>query len=422
VGAFELRVSQPLVDIRTSTRRAVLLTNIASILLGFAMFGNLLATSQQLQLPPATGVGFGASELVTGLYMVPSGLAMVVFAPVSAGITGRYGAKTTLLTGCLLMALGYVARVFLTDEIWQVVVGSTIVSTGTAIGYAAMPTLIMRSVPITETASANGLNTLLRAIGTSTSSASVAAILTATTVTVAGVALPSLEAFQDVFWLAAAAALAAGAVALGLPRPRPVGIGVEAAAPNGEIKGEGREHEIVVRGVVLRDDLRPLRHAVVTLLSIDGQPVDWSRADNEGCYSVVLPGPGRYVVVSSADGWAPKSEIIEFTDATTQQYIHLDERLVLRGTVRISGRPLADALVSVTRPTGEVVGTVRADANGRFEMPLPPTARYIITVLDPGARWTHSQQVVVLAAQSNTVDVDIDTSDTVIPTRAVPRH
>jgi hypothetical protein len=42
---FELRVSQPMVDIRTSTRRPVLLTNIASLLVGFAMFGNLLATS-----------------------------------------------------------------------------------------------------------------------------------------------------------------------------------------------------------------------------------------------------------------------------------------------------------------------------------------------------------------------------------------
>ena len=39
---FELRVSQPLVDIRTSARRPVLLTNIASVLVGFAMFGNLL--------------------------------------------------------------------------------------------------------------------------------------------------------------------------------------------------------------------------------------------------------------------------------------------------------------------------------------------------------------------------------------------
>ena len=101
---FELRVSQPLVDIRTSTRRPVLLTNIASVLVGFAMFGNLLATTQQLQLPVSTGFGFGLTVVVAGLYMLPSSLAMVVFAPVSAGITRRSGAKTTLVIGCVLLA------------------------------------------------------------------------------------------------------------------------------------------------------------------------------------------------------------------------------------------------------------------------------------------------------------------------------
>ena len=115
------------------------------------------------------------------------------------------------------MAAGYVTRVFLTGAVWQVVLGATIVSIGTAIGYAAMPTLIMRAVPITETASANGLNTLLRAIGTSTASAAVAAVLSSVTIEVDGVALPSLEAFKDIFWIAAAASIAAAAVALALP-------------------------------------------------------------------------------------------------------------------------------------------------------------------------------------------------------------
>ena len=50
---YEMKVGQPLVDLRTSARRPVLLTNIASLLVGFAMFANLLLTTQQLQLPPA---------------------------------------------------------------------------------------------------------------------------------------------------------------------------------------------------------------------------------------------------------------------------------------------------------------------------------------------------------------------------------
>jgi len=414
---FELRVGQPMVDIRTSTRKPVLLTNIASVLVGFAMFGNLLATTQQLQLPVSTGFGFGASVVVAGLYMLPSSLAMVAFAPVSAGITRRSGAKTTLVIGCVFLAVGYVARVFLTASVWQVVLGATIVSVGTAIGYAAMPTLIMRSVPITETASANGLNTLLRAIGTSTASAAVAAVLSSVTIDVGGTTLPSLEAFKDIFWIAAAASIAAAAVALALPsRQRaaaaaPVATGAPDRAKGlqeGDVKGEGREHEVVVRGVVLRDDQRPIRHAVVTVLRTDGEPVDWSRADNEGSYSVVLPGPGRYVVVSSAEGWAPRSEILTFTDAATQQHIQLTERLSLCGTVTTAGRPLGQALVSVTRPTGESVATVHTDQAGRYEIPVPPTGRYILTVVDPQAQWARSRQVPIIAAQSNTIDIETD--------------
>src|SRR4051794_10347296 len=243
---FEVRTSQPLVDIQTSTRRPVLLTNIASLLMGFSMFGNMLATTQQLQLPTATGYGFGTSVIVAGLCMLPGGLAMVVLAPVSAAIIKRYGARTALIVGALVVAGGYITRVFLTHAIWQVVLGATVVSMGTAIAYAAMPTLIMRSVPITETASANGLNTLLRAVGTSTSSAAIGVILTSVTITVGGVQLPALEAFQYGFWLAAAASLTAAAVALALPRRAPAAPGA-APAEREEIKPAGHESEMVVR-------------------------------------------------------------------------------------------------------------------------------------------------------------------------------
>jgi hypothetical protein len=270
----------------------------------------------------------------------------------------------------------------------------------------------MRAVPITETASANGLNTLLRSVGTSSASAAVGTILSSVVMHVDGVTLPSLEAFQSVFWIAAAAALVAAAVALALPSPRRAAEAIPAGAvvrepAQGEVKGEGRENEIVVRGVVLRDDRRPLRHAVVTVLGTDGEPADWSRADNDGIYSVVLPGPGRYIVVSAAEGWAPRSEILEFTEAATEQHIRLTEPLSLCGTITVAGEPLGHALVSVTRPTGESVATVHTDAHGRYRLPVPPTGRYIVTVVDPQAQWVQSRQVPVIAAQSNRIDIDL---------------
>ncbi len=214
---WELRVREPLVDVRTSARRPVLLTNVASFLAGFAMYCNMLTTTEQLQLPTTTGYGFGLTVTVAGLAMVPAGVTMVVMAPVSAAVTRRFGPRITLATGAGVLALGYVGRVFAMAEVWQIVVGAVVVSAGTAIAYAAMPLLIMRAVPVEETAAANGLNTVVRAVGTSTASATIAAILTAVTVDVGGLALPTAQAFALVFVLAAIAAVAAGSIALLIP-------------------------------------------------------------------------------------------------------------------------------------------------------------------------------------------------------------
>jgi len=411
---FELRVGSPLVDIRTSARKSVLLTNVASVMVGFAMYCNNLATTQQLQMPKISGYGFQLSVIAAGLGMLPAGLAMVALAPVSAAITKRHGAKATLITGALVLATGYVGRVFLTGSVWQVVFGATVVSMGTAITYAAMPTLIMRAVPITETAAANGLNTLLRALGTSTASAMVAVILTSTVVQHGPVALPSLDAFKHIFWAAALAALVAAVVALALPRPRST-LSTAGVATAGtphisrgqieEIKAEGHEHEIVVRGTVLREDLRPVRHAVVSVMRSDGEPVDWSRVDNEGVYSIVLPGPGRYVVVSSADGWAPRSDVFDFTDADTLQHVRLAERLSLSGVVTRAGEPMTSATLWLTRPTGESVGTARTDASGHYLFPLPAPGWYILTAVDPDSDHAQSHQF-LMGAQSTTLNFE----------------
>ena len=130
---FEPRVSQPLVDVRTSASRPVLLTNIGSVLLGFSMFGNLLTTTQQLQLPLTAAVYLRRHgrrrRAVHGARWARDG-------PARAGLGADHpavGAKVTLIVGCGAMASGYVARVFLTGAVWHVILGSTVTSSSTAI-------------------------------------------------------------------------------------------------------------------------------------------------------------------------------------------------------------------------------------------------------------------------------------------------
>jgi EmrB/QacA subfamily drug resistance transporter len=405
---YELKTGQPLVDLRTSARRPVLLTNIASILAGFAMFANLLLTTQQLQLPETTGYGFGLPVITAGLAMVPSGLAMVVFAPVSGRLINRYGGRITLLTGAAVMGIAYIGRVYYSNTVLAVIIGSTVVGIGTAIAYAAMPTLIMASVPITETASANGLNALLRAVGTSTSSAAVAAVLGSVTMQVGQVSLPSLTAFQDVYWMAGLAAFACCAVSWYIPRVRRAVVGepinLEEITPAG-VTPAGENRELVVHGTVLRSDGAPAHPAVVTVVKTDGTPVDWSRGDTEGRYSVVLPGPGKYLVLANAQGWAPRAEVFEFIDDKSRQHLNLTDRLTLSGRVTSGGHPVPQALVTVSEATGEVFGSVRTDESGVYCMPLPPVGRYIATMLEPTTFQAFARKF-VLDVRSEVVDID----------------
>lgn len=217
---YELRVAAPLVDLRVSARPAVLFTNLAALLIGFAFYANSLSTAQLVQEPTWTGYGLGASIVVSGLCLLPGGVAMVLLSPVSARISAARGPRFTLAVAAALMAVGYVVRLFTSGNLVAIVAGATVVSAGTAVAYSALPALIMHAVPVTETAAANGLNTLMRTIGQAVCSAVVVTVLTSMAATKAGHTAPTLRAYLTVFVIAGLAALAAVGLTLLIPARR----------------------------------------------------------------------------------------------------------------------------------------------------------------------------------------------------------
>ncbi|EFL21318.1 membrane transporter [Streptomyces himastatinicus ATCC 53653] len=226
-GRWELRTARPLVDLRTTARRQVLLTNLASAVFGFSMFAMSLLMPQLLQLPKATGYGLGETMLTVGLVMAPSGLVMMAMAPLSARISKNQGPKVTLMVGAVVVSAGYGLNIVLMSAIWHLVLVSCVIGAGIGLAYGAMPALVMAAVPVTETAAANSLNTLMRSIGTSISSAVAGVVLAEMTTTLGSVALPAQNGFRVVMAVGAGAALLAFVLASFLPRQRPT----PAAAP-----------------------------------------------------------------------------------------------------------------------------------------------------------------------------------------------
>ncbi len=216
-GWFELRIDEPLLDLRVAARPAVLLTNIASIAMGFSLFASNVVYPQMLELPVATGAGFGLSLLAASLVVMPSGLVMMALSPVSGRIAQRTGPKLLLILGALSLIVAYGFTLLFSSEVWHLVVANILIGMGIGFGYASMPMLIMRSVPQHETGASNGLNALFRSLGTSTAAAVVGAVLATTSVDFGGVPVPTSAGFTASLLLGGAAAAVALVVAFFIP-------------------------------------------------------------------------------------------------------------------------------------------------------------------------------------------------------------
>lgn len=215
-GWAQLRTDEPLVDVTTLVRRPILLADLASVLIGFSMFGSILGTSSYVQVSAATGYGFGGSVALAGLTLLPAGLAMLVCAPVAARMIARIGAGGTLAVGLLVTALGWGMRIVLTSTLAWVTAGTTVVGAGVGLCFAALPAVINANAPREQNAAANGLNALARSLGISVVTALCGSILATLVTTVGSATLPALAAYRWIFAICGGGALVAAVMALGI--------------------------------------------------------------------------------------------------------------------------------------------------------------------------------------------------------------
>lgn len=214
----ELRLSDPLIDLRVAARRPVLLTNLASISIGFAFFVVTASLPIVLEAPLSSEVGLGLPLILASFCLMPLGVVMFLLSPVAAWLSSTRGPRTSLILGAATIAAGFVLAIFLLDEIWHVILISTITGIGVGFAYAAMPTLIMRAVPPSETAAANGLNSVMRTLGSTISATVVGVILSTHLIVTDGIGTPSRDAFAAVYTVAAAVVILGALIAVFIPR------------------------------------------------------------------------------------------------------------------------------------------------------------------------------------------------------------
>ncbi|MEV2214684.1 MFS transporter [Streptomyces sp. NPDC050997] len=305
-GVMELRLKAPLVDLRTTARPAVLFTNLASIMVGVSFYVVSLVLPQLLQLPKATGYGLGQSMVTAGLLVAPLGLTMMLTAPVYARLSAKYGPKFTLILGMLIIAIGYGAGLGLMTAPWQSLVIAVILGAGIGLAYSSLPALIIGAVPASETGAANGLNTLMRSIGTSVSSAVIGMVLANTANDVNGVAVPTMHGFRVSFLIATAAVALGLVLALFLPRTRPATKPQLRASSEEEANLERAEEALRgFRGRILDAAGTPVPRAKVTLIDLRGRQAGATLSAEDGSYALTVPAQGAYVLAARATGHGP---------------------------------------------------------------------------------------------------------------------
>jgi EmrB/QacA subfamily drug resistance transporter len=214
---IETRVKEPLIDMRLMRRRGVWATDLVALILGFAMFGTFLLVPTLLQLPAATGYGFGKSVSESGLYLLPTVLMMVVFGPLAGLLDRRFGPKVPMLLGAGSVVLAFALPALGHGAIWQVLLSGVLTGVGIGLAFAAMSNSLIATVPAAQTGEATSVNTIARTIGSSIGTAVVAAVITSHS-TPQG--LPADDAFTVGFWVCAGVAVLAVLASLVLPAAR----------------------------------------------------------------------------------------------------------------------------------------------------------------------------------------------------------
>lgn len=196
----ELRVSEPLIDVRLLARREVAIGNACIMIMAAGSSQLALVLLMILQQPAWTGVGLGVSATVAGLIKLPSNIAGGGASIVSGYIFGLRGPRQTVFLGAVVCALGYASIAFFHDQLWQVVSGSMIAVIGATILLAAAPNLVLRGAPENRSSEVTGISAVIRGIFMALGIQLVTTILASSSSTAAGAsAFPSETAYMLTF-------------------------------------------------------------------------------------------------------------------------------------------------------------------------------------------------------------------------------
>jgi EmrB/QacA subfamily drug resistance transporter len=159
---WELRTPSPMLPMRFFRNRTFAMTNLASLLMFFGMFGSIFLLAQFFQTVQ------GYSPFGSGLRILPWTAMPIFVAPIAGALSDRIGGRRIIATGLALQAigLGWIAAVSTPTTPYADLVAPFVLSgIGMALFFAPVANLVLSSVRPEEEGQASGANNAIRELG-----------------------------------------------------------------------------------------------------------------------------------------------------------------------------------------------------------------------------------------------------------------
>src|SRR5205823_5862892 len=159
---WELQTATPMLPMRFFRNRTFALTNIASLLMYFGMFGSIFLLAQFFQVIQ------GYSPLQAGLRILPWTAMPIFVAPIAGALSDRIGGHRIMAVGLTLQAigLGWIAAVSTPTVPYVDLVAPFVLSgIGMALFFAPVANVVLGAVRPEEEGQASGANNAIRELG-----------------------------------------------------------------------------------------------------------------------------------------------------------------------------------------------------------------------------------------------------------------
>ena len=212
-AAWQTRARQPMLPLQLFRSRGFTMTNAASLLMFFGMFGSIFLLAQFLQVVQHY------SPVQAGLRTLPWTAMPVLVTPIAGALSDRIGGRPFLVTGLTLQAtgLGWLATAISLTVAYATLVPAFIISgIGMSLFFAPVANVVLGSVRRDQEGIASGATNAIRELGGVFGIAILGAVFSARGGYTSGASF--VAGLSPAVWVGSAAVAAAAAAALALPR------------------------------------------------------------------------------------------------------------------------------------------------------------------------------------------------------------